>query len=163
MAGVCGLYKTLVRAMASSPLTKLCIALPIRFGCHTQSRLSQKHGSQTIGRWCRQYLRITRLRVPISSIYSSASVLQRGRASRVAGIGFLFVPTTAAGYIGVPPEKAPARLEQSTTSRQHRNSIGNDSDIQWSKYHQQILVCHTTPDSPGFHSELHATSSEIAS
>jgi DHA2 family multidrug resistance protein len=27
------------------------------------------------------------------------------RVAQVVGIGFLFVPITAAGYIGVPPEK----------------------------------------------------------
>jgi DHA2 family multidrug resistance protein len=88
------------------------------------------------------------------------------RITQVVGIGFLFVPITAAGYIGVPPEKGNSVSGIINFMRNIGGSIGTSLVttliIRRSQYHQQILVGHVTPDTPAFRSALHALSSEIA-
>jgi DHA2 family multidrug resistance protein len=88
------------------------------------------------------------------------------RIAQVVGIGFLFVPITAAGYIGVPPEKGSSVSGIINFMRNIGGSIGTSMVttliVRRSQYHQQILVGHLTPNTPGFRSALHALSSEIA-
>jgi len=88
------------------------------------------------------------------------------RIAQVVGIGFLFVPITAAGYIGVPPEKGNSVSGIINFMRNIGGSIGTSLVttliVRRSQYHQQILVGHVTPDTPEFRSALHALSSEIA-
>jgi DHA2 family multidrug resistance protein len=88
------------------------------------------------------------------------------RITQVVGIGFLFVPITAAGYIGVPPEKGNSVSGIINFMRNIGGSIGTSLVttliIRRSQYHQQVLVGHVTPDAPAFRSALHALRSEIA-
>ncbi|MGB8063528.1 MAG: DHA2 family efflux MFS transporter permease subunit [Candidatus Sulfotelmatobacter sp.] len=88
------------------------------------------------------------------------------RITQVVGIGFLFVPITAAGYIGVPPEKGDSVSGIINFMRNIGGSIGTSVVttliVRRSQYHQQILVGHVTPDTPEFRSALHALSSEVA-
>jgi MFS transporter, DHA2 family, multidrug resistance protein len=88
------------------------------------------------------------------------------RITQVVGIGFLFVPITAAGYIGVPPEKGNSASGIINFMRNIGGSIGTSLVttviIRRSQYHQQILVGHVTSDTPEYHSALHALSSKIA-
>jgi MFS transporter, DHA2 family, multidrug resistance protein len=88
------------------------------------------------------------------------------RITQVIGIGFLFVPITAAGYIGVPPEKGNSASGIINFMRNIGGSIGTSMVttviIRRSQYHQQILAGHVTPDTPAFRSALHALSAEIA-
>jgi MFS transporter, DHA2 family, multidrug resistance protein len=88
------------------------------------------------------------------------------RITQVIGIGFLFVPITAAGYIGIPPEKGNSVSGIINFMRNIGGSIGTSLVttliIRRSQYHQQILVGHVTPDTPEFRASLHALSSEIA-
>jgi DHA2 family multidrug resistance protein len=88
------------------------------------------------------------------------------RITQVVGIGFLFVPITAAGYIGVPPEKGNSVSGIINFMRNIGGSIGTSLVttliIRRSQYHQQVLVGHVTPDTPAFRSALHALRSEIA-
>jgi MFS transporter, DHA2 family, multidrug resistance protein len=88
------------------------------------------------------------------------------RITQVVGIGFLFVPITAAGYIGVPPEKGNSISGIINFMRNIGGSIGTSlvttMIVRRSQYHQQILVGHVTPDTPAFRSAFHALSSEIA-
>jgi MFS transporter, DHA2 family, multidrug resistance protein len=88
------------------------------------------------------------------------------RITQVVGIGFLFVPITAAGYIGVPPEKGNSISGIINFMRNIGGSIGTSLVttliVRRSQYHQQVLVGHVTPDTSGFRSALHALSSEIA-
>ena len=89
------------------------------------------------------------------------------RITQVIGIGFLFVPITAAGYIGVPPEKGNSISGIINFMRNIGGSIGTSLVTtliaRRSQYHQQILVGHITPDDPAFRSALHGLSSDIAS
>jgi len=88
------------------------------------------------------------------------------RITQVVGIGFLFVPITAAGYIGVPPEKGNSVSGLINFMRNIGGSIGTSLAttliVRRSQYHQQILVGHITPDTPAFRSAFHALSSEVA-
>jgi DHA2 family multidrug resistance protein len=88
------------------------------------------------------------------------------RITHVVGIGFLFVPITAAGYIGIPPEKGNSVSGIINFMRNIGGSIGTSLVttliIRRSQYHQQILVGHITPDTPEFRSALHALSSKVA-
>lgn len=88
------------------------------------------------------------------------------RITQVIGIGFLFVPITAAGYIGVPLEKGNSVSGLVNFMRNIGGSIGTSVVttllVRRAQYHQQILVGHITPDSPAYRSALHALSSKIA-
>jgi MFS transporter, DHA2 family, multidrug resistance protein len=88
------------------------------------------------------------------------------RITQVVGIGFLFVPITAAGYIGVPPEKGNSASGLINFMRNIGGSIGTSLVTtlitRRSQDHQQILVGHVTTDTPAFRSALHALSSQIA-
>jgi DHA2 family multidrug resistance protein len=88
------------------------------------------------------------------------------RVAQVVGIGFLFVPITAAGYIGVPPEKGDSASGMINFMRNIGGSIGTSvvttMIARRAQYHQQILVGHITPDSPVYRSALHVLGSKIA-
>ena len=88
------------------------------------------------------------------------------RITQVVGIGFLFVPITAAGYIGVPPEKGNSVSGMINFMRNIGGSIGTSLAttliVRRSQYHQQILVGHVTADTPAFRSSFHFLSSQIA-
>jgi MFS transporter, DHA2 family, multidrug resistance protein len=84
----------------------------------------------------------------------------------VIGVGFLFVPITAAGYIGMPPEKGNSVSGIINFMRNIGGSIGTSLVttliVRRAQYHQQILVGHVTPDTPAFRSALRGLSSDIA-
>jgi MFS transporter, DHA2 family, multidrug resistance protein len=88
------------------------------------------------------------------------------RITQVVGVGFLFVPITAAGYIGVPPEKGNSVSGIINFMRNIGGSIGislvTTLIVRRSQYHQEILVGHATPDTPAFRASLRALSSAIA-
>jgi DHA2 family multidrug resistance protein len=88
------------------------------------------------------------------------------RIAHVIGIGFLFVPITAAGYIGIAPEKGNSVSGMINFMRNIGGSIGTSVVttviVRRAQYHQQILVAHITPDSPAYRLALHALSSKIA-
>jgi MFS transporter, DHA2 family, multidrug resistance protein len=88
------------------------------------------------------------------------------RITQVVGIGFLFVPITAAGYIGIPEEKGNSVSGIINFMRNIGGSIGTSLVttliIRRSQYHQQILVGHLTPDTPEYRSALRALSSKVA-
>ena len=88
------------------------------------------------------------------------------RITQVVGIGFLFVPITAAGYIGIAPEKGNSVSGIINFMRNIGGSIGTSLVTtvitRRSQYHQQILVGHLTPDTPAYQSALRGLSSDIA-
>ena len=88
------------------------------------------------------------------------------RITQVVGVGFLFVPITAAGYIGIPPEKGNSVSGIINFMRNIGGSIGTSLVttliIRRSQYHQQILVGHLTPDTPAYRSALRGLTSDIA-
>jgi MFS transporter, DHA2 family, multidrug resistance protein len=87
------------------------------------------------------------------------------RCAQVVGIGFLFVPITAAGYIGVPAEKGNSVSGMVNFMRNIGSSIGTSivttMIARRSQYHQQILVSHIAPDTSAFRGALHGLASSI--
>jgi MFS transporter, DHA2 family, multidrug resistance protein len=87
------------------------------------------------------------------------------RCAQVVGIGFLFVPITVAGYIGVPAEKGNSVSGMVNFMRNIGSSIGTSivttMIARRSQYHQQILVGHVVPDSPAFRGALHGLTNSI--
>lgn len=87
------------------------------------------------------------------------------RCAQVVGIGFLFVPITAAGYIGVPAEKGNSVSGMVNFMRNIGSSIGTSivttMIARRSQYHQQILVGHLTPDAPALRGALGGLSRHI--
>jgi DHA2 family multidrug resistance protein len=99
-------------------------------------------------------------------LYISFNFAMWLRITQVVGIGFLFVPITAAGYIGIPPEKGNSVSGIINFMRNIGGSIGTSLVttliVRRSQYHQQVLVNHVTPDTPAYRSSLHALSSQAA-
>jgi MFS transporter, DHA2 family, multidrug resistance protein len=87
------------------------------------------------------------------------------RCAQVIGLGFLFVPITAAGYIGVPAEKGNSVSGIVNFMRNIGSSIGTTivttMIVRRSQYHQQILVGHITANTPAFQRDLNGLTSSI--
>ncbi len=87
------------------------------------------------------------------------------RCAQVVGIGFLFVPITAAGYIGVPAEKGNSVSGMVNFMRNIGSSIGTSivttMIARRSQYHQQILVGHITADTEAFRDALRRLTNSI--
>ena len=87
------------------------------------------------------------------------------RIAQVIGIGFLFVPITMAGYIGVPAEKGNSVSGMINFMRNIGGSIGTSvvttMIARRAQYHQQILIGHITPDSPAYRVTLRALTLKI--
>jgi MFS transporter, DHA2 family, multidrug resistance protein len=88
------------------------------------------------------------------------------RVCQVIGIGFLFVPTTMAGYIGIPEEKGNTVSGIVNFMRNIGGSIGTSLvttvAARRAQYHQQILVGHVTRGVPLFRRSLHSLSRDVA-
>jgi len=88
------------------------------------------------------------------------------RVCQVIGLGLLFVPTTMAGYIGVPAEKGDSVSGIVNFMRNIGGSIGTSLvttvTARRAQYHQQILVGHVTQDGSSFRQSLHALSGHVA-
>jgi MFS transporter, DHA2 family, multidrug resistance protein len=88
------------------------------------------------------------------------------RVVQVVGIGFLFVPITMAGYIGIPAEKGNSVSGIINFMRNIGSSIGTTivttMIVRRAQYHQQVLVGHITPDTPVFRGALNALTHAIA-
>ena len=89
------------------------------------------------------------------------------RVAQVIGIGFLFVPITMAGYIGVPAEKGNSVSGMVNFMRNIGSSIGTSIVTTMlarrAQYHQQVLIGHITPDNPAVRRALQALTKRIAS
>ncbi|MGB6191276.1 MAG: DHA2 family efflux MFS transporter permease subunit [Terracidiphilus sp.] len=87
------------------------------------------------------------------------------RCAQVVGIGFLFVPITAAGYIGVPVEKGNSVSGIINFMRNIGSSIGTSivttMIARRSQYHQQVLIGHVVADAPAFRLKLHGLTNSI--
>ena len=88
------------------------------------------------------------------------------RVVQVVGIGFLFVPITMAGYIGIPAEKGNSVSGMVNFMRNIGSSIGTSivttMIARRAQYHQQVLVGHITPDTSVFRAALNTLTRAIA-
>src|ERR1700748_3848685 len=73
-------------------------------------------------------------------------------------VGFLFVPLTAAGYVGLPKEKSNAAAGLMNFMRNMGQSVGTSAVTtliaRRSQYHQSVLAEYTR--SPRFHASITA-------
>ncbi len=88
------------------------------------------------------------------------------RVVQVIGIGFLFVPITMAGYIGIPVEKGNSVSGMVNFMRNMGSSIGTSivttMIARRAQYHQEVLISHATPDTPAFRGTLDALTRAFA-
>lgn len=88
------------------------------------------------------------------------------RVVQVIGIGFLFVPITMAGYIGIPAEKGNSVSGLVNFMRNIGSSIGTSlvttMIARRSQDHQQILVGHITAGTPAFRTDIAGLTARIA-
>jgi DHA2 family multidrug resistance protein len=88
------------------------------------------------------------------------------RVVQVIGIGFLFVPITMAGYIGVPVEKGNSVSGLVNFMRNIGSSIGTSivttMIARRAQYHQEVLVGHVTRGTPAFRSAFTRLTSHVA-
>jgi MFS transporter, DHA2 family, multidrug resistance protein len=88
------------------------------------------------------------------------------RVVQVIGIGFLFVPITMAGYIGMPSEKGNSVSGLVNFMRNIGSSIGTSivttMIARRAQYHQQILVGHVTAATPTFRAAVRPLTAHIA-
>ena len=88
------------------------------------------------------------------------------RVAQVVGIGFLFVPITMAGYIGIPAEKGNSVSGMVNFMRNMGSSIGTSIVTTMlarrAQYHQQVLVSHATPNTSAFREAMNALTNAIA-
>lgn len=88
------------------------------------------------------------------------------RVVQVIGLGFLFVPITMAGYIGVPAEKGNSVSGLVNFMRNIGSSIGTSivttTIARRAQYHQQILVGHITKGTFAFQSSIARLTSRLA-
>jgi DHA2 family multidrug resistance protein len=107
------------------------------------------------------YLSTKRLDLLIS--FKSASWL---RVAQGAGLGFLFVPITLAGYIGIPAEKSNSVAGIINFMRNIGSSVGTSMVTtllaRRAQFHQSVLSYHTTRYDPGFRDQVNGLAQQLA-
>ena len=102
---------------------------------------------------CGMYYSTRRLDLLIS--FRAAASL---RVTQAAGLGFLFVPITLAGYIGIPPEKSNSVAGMINFMRNIGSSVGTSMVTtllaRRTQFHQSVLSYHTTGFDPAFRDQV---------
>jgi MFS transporter, DHA2 family, multidrug resistance protein len=107
------------------------------------------------------YISTKRLDLLIS--FSSAAWL---RVAQVVGLGFLFVPITMAGYIGIPAEKSNNVAGMINFMRNIGSSVGTSMVTtliaRRSQFHQNVLSSFTTRYDPAFRDGLTGLTQQLS-
>jgi len=110
---------------------------------------------------CGMYLSTKRLDLLIS--FRSAAWL---RVAQVVGMGFLFVPITLAGYIGIPPEKSNSVAGIINFMRNIGSSVGTSMVTtllaRRAQFHQSVLSYYTTRYDPAFRDQVNGLAQQLA-
>jgi MFS transporter, DHA2 family, multidrug resistance protein len=110
---------------------------------------------------CGMYYSTTRLDLLIS--FSSAAWL---RVAQAIGMGFLFVPITLAGYIGIAPEKSNSVAGIINFMRNIGSSVGTSMVTtllaRRAQYHQSVLSYHTTRYDPALRDQIAGLAQQLA-
>jgi DHA2 family multidrug resistance protein len=81
------------------------------------------------------------------------------------GLGFLFVPITLAGYIGIPPEKANSVSGLVNFMRNIGSSVGTSMVTtllaRRAQFHQSMLAYHTTGSDLAFQNQVSGLSQQL--
>ncbi len=95
--------------------------------------------------------------------FKSAALL---RVAQAAGMGFLFVPVTLAGYIGIAPEKSNSVAGIINFMRNIGSSVGTSMVTtllaRRAQFHQSRLVYHATPFDPAFRNTVNSLAQQLA-
>jgi len=106
------------------------------------------------------YYSTRRLDLQIS--FQSAAWL---RVFQAFGLGFLFVPITLAGYIGIAPEKANSVSGLVNFMRNIGSSVGTSMVTtllaRRAQFHQTMLAFHTTPSDLPFQNQVNGLSRQL--
>jgi DHA2 family multidrug resistance protein len=102
------------------------------------------------------------MRLDLEISFGSAAVL---RVVQAFGLGFLFVPITLAGYIGVPAEKANSVSGLINFMRNIGSSVGTSVVTtvlaRRAQFHQNVLAFHTTPSDLAFQNQVSGLSRQL--
>ena len=105
---------------------------------------------------------VSTLRLDTLISFRSAAVL---RVWQAFGLGFLFVPITLAGYIGMPSEKANSVAGIINFMRNIGSSVGTSLVTtllaRRAQVHQLVLSQHTTPFDPSLQNQVKALSRQL--
>jgi DHA2 family multidrug resistance protein len=95
--------------------------------------------------------------------FSSAARL---RVAQAAGMGFLFVPITLAGYIGIPAEKSNSVAGIINFMRNIGSSVGTSMVTtllaRRAQFHQSVLSYHTTRYDPALRNQMAGLAQQLA-
>jgi len=87
------------------------------------------------------------------------------RVAQSLGLGFLFVPITLAGYIGIPPEKSNSVSGLVNFMRNIGSSVGTSMVTtllaRRAQFHQSILAYHATNFDPAFRNQVGGLSRQL--
>jgi DHA2 family multidrug resistance protein len=102
------------------------------------------------------------VRVDLQMSFQSAMWL---RVAQAFGMGFLFVPITLAGYIGIPAEKSNSVSGLVNFMRNMGSSVGTSMVTtllaRRAQFHQSVLSYHTTSFDPAFQSQVTGLSQQL--
>jgi len=105
---------------------------------------------------------VSTVRIDTLISFRSASLL---RLIQSFGLGFLFVPITLAGYIGMPSDKANSVAGLINFMRNIGSSVGTSMVTtllaRRSQVHQLVLSQHTTPFDPSLQNQVKALSRQL--
>jgi DHA2 family multidrug resistance protein len=102
------------------------------------------------------------VRVDLLMSFRSAAWL---RVAQAFGLGFLFVPITLAGYIGIPAEKSNSVSGLVNFMRNMGSSVGTSMVTtllaRRAQFHQSVLSAHTTSFDPALRSQVTGLSQQL--
>jgi DHA2 family multidrug resistance protein len=111
---------------------------------------------------CGMYYSTKRLDLSIS--FGSAAWL---RVAQAIGMGFLFVPITLAGYIGIAPEKSNSVAGIINFMRNIGSSVGTSMVTtllaRRAQFHQSVLTYHATSYDPAFRNQVSGLARQLTS
>ena len=88
------------------------------------------------------------------------------RVAQAVGMGFLFVPITLAGYIGIPPQKSNSVAGIINFMRNIGSSVGTSMVTtllaRRAQFHQSVLSYHTTRYDPAFRNQVAGLAQQLA-
>ncbi len=109
---------------------------------------------------CAMYYSTVRMDLQIS--FQAAMWL---RVAQAFGLGFLFVPVTLAGYIGIPPEKSNSVSGLVNFMRNMGSSVGTSMVTtllaRRAQFHQSVLAYHTAASDSVFRSQVSGLSQQL--
>jgi DHA2 family multidrug resistance protein len=102
------------------------------------------------------------VRVDLLMSFRSAAGL---RVAQAFGLGFLFVPITLAGYIGIPPEKSNSVSGLVNFMRNMGSSVGTSMVTtllaRRAQFHQSVLAGHTSSFDPALRDQVAGLSQQL--